>query len=152
MNPDSKLYSLMILQVFHVPAPDLVQVSKHMKNGASIPPAHGPGQAWWLPQQCTAMLWSSATGSSYLIVRTEMQYFHIRLHMLLTSSGWKLEIWTGQRWKRPRCFEVTLSWKLPAWERSSSPPTSIHPCHSFPLSSLDHNTCTSLFLLLRKND
>lgn len=36
--------------------------------------------------------------------------------------------------------------------RSHSSPTSIHPCHSFPLSSLDPNTCTSLFLLVRKND
>lgn len=63
----------MVVQVFHVVAPDadLEHMDQHEPEG--------------FPSSAIIMLWSSVTRPTHLIVRTEMQYFHIRFHMPLTS-------------------------------------------------------------------
>lgn len=57
-----------------------------------VTPGKEPAWARMLsqPHTNTTLLSSGVRGSPYLIVRTEMQYFHIRFHMPLTSSG---QIW-----------------------------------------------------------
>lgn len=92
-------------------------------------------------------------GSSYLIVRTEMQYFHIRFHMPLTSSGRKLEqvtvFYKRQRDEGcPRCFLDNASLKT-VWMRGAAAllPASTHATPSLSLSLSLHLTTTHVLVL-----
>lgn len=138
--------NLMSLQVFHVPAPDLVLLSKIRKNSEYPPSASlmaSPAELQHALELCNRIPlpyrphWNAVlphyTPHAPDIVRLgtwDMDW------LCSLMKGWEVE---------KKTFEASQGWKLSAWEESSSP-TSIHSCHSFPLSLTNHNTWSPLVL------